>query len=251
MVFEFASTFRTACTLTAAGGFGRLIQQDPGIRSAIGCPSAAEQNVDAVEQVFERGHMVRVASSKQVLVTFFDTGEWTAVDDTFVSGSTDPVVRAPEGLLAPAGSFGKIWREQPGVRDRLGWAAGPERSFQGAQQTFSGGTMLWTGTDQWLIRVYFNKGTTNIVPDPNTPSVSASNSGGFANQPSHTGDCKYTPQGSSCLRFEDGYVWLVYDGVRSQQQFGTYPGNRIIEALGQRAAYYHVLNTNLVRTVPR
>ncbi|HEY3063998.1 MAG TPA: hypothetical protein VGL99_33930 [Chloroflexota bacterium] len=52
------------------------------------------------------------------------------------------------------------------------------------------------------------------------------------------------------MRFEDGYIGLAYDGVTRQQQFGTFQGNRIVEVLGQRAAYYHVLNTSLVRTGP-
>jgi hypothetical protein len=251
MVFGFSSTFRTACTLSAAGGFANLIRQDTGIRRAIGCPTAAEENVDALEQVFERGQMLKSGSTGQLTVTFFDTGQWLNYADTFTAGSPDPVMPAPEGLLAPQGAFGKVWREQPGVRDRLGWAVGPERSFQGALQAFGGGSMLWTGTDQWLIRALFNDGTTQTIPDPNTPAAGGRGSAGFVNQASYGGDCKYTPQGSTCLRFEDGFIWLVYDGVYKQQPFGTYQGKSIIEALGQHAAYYHVLSTSLVRTVPR
>jgi hypothetical protein len=109
--------------------------------------------------------------------------------------------------------------------------------------------MLWTGTDQWLIRLLFGDGTTQTIPDPTTPT--SAGFAGFSHQGTYGGDCKYTPQGSTCLRFEDGYVWLVYDGVSRQQQFGTYQGKPMVEGLGQHAAYYHVLDTDLVRTVPR
>ena len=47
---------------------------------------------------------------------------------------------------------------------------------------------------------------------------------GFTHQGSFAGDCKYTPEGSTCLRFEDGYLWLVYDGGSKQVRFGIYQG---------------------------
>ena len=44
----------------------------------------------------------------------------------------------PEGLLAPRGRFGRMWRFEPGVFDQLGWATTEERSFQAVVQELRG-----------------------------------------------------------------------------------------------------------------
>ena len=60
-------------------------------------------------------------------------------------------------------------REGEGVRDRLGFAVGPERAFLGAFQSFTGGQMVWTGADQALIRAYLANGEAMTMPDPASP----------------------------------------------------------------------------------
>jgi hypothetical protein len=42
------------------------------------------------------------------------------------SGATPPL-----GLLEPVMGFGKVWRQQPGVRDRNGWGKASEASGTG------------------------------------------------------------------------------------------------------------------------
>jgi len=62
----------------------------------------------------------------------------------------------PYGLFQPKRGFGKVWRNNPGVRSTLGWAVNEERGFQGAAQSFNGGTMLWSSTRG--IYVLYNDG---------------------------------------------------------------------------------------------
>jgi hypothetical protein len=39
---------------------------------------------------------------------------------------SDPSIVPPAGLYQPVRGFGLVWREEPGVRDRLGWAVNEE-----------------------------------------------------------------------------------------------------------------------------
>ena len=74
---------------------------------------------------------------------------------------------------------------------------------------------------------------------------------GFLEQASYTGDCGSRPAGSVCLGFPDSYGWLIYDSVQGWDQRGSWGGNEIVVALGFRADYYHILQTNLVKTVSK
>lgn len=159
MVFKFRSRFRTARAVTSSDGFGLLIARNAGVREKIGCPATDGYSVQAAEQPFERGHMRWRADTRQIVVTTFDDGHWASFADTHQEGE----------VLAPARGFGNLWRERPEVREHLGWAIGAERAFQGVAQDFDGGMMVWTGTEQWLIRVYYHGGATLVVPDPNRP----------------------------------------------------------------------------------
>jgi photosystem II stability/assembly factor-like uncharacterized protein len=171
MVYDYVTRFRTACSIRVTEGFGRLTALDPDVRLKIGCATDQAATTSAIEQVFERGHMLYLARERQVLVTYFGDGRWTRYDDTFRVGDAEPPLTPPEGLFAPQRGFGKIWREQPGVRQRLGWAVGSERPFEGREQSFTGGVMVWTGTNQWMLRIYYADTTALAVPDPTQPAV--------------------------------------------------------------------------------
>ena len=43
-------------------------------------------------------------------------------------------IAPPEGRYQPIRGFGKVWRENPQVREQLGWAIAPEQGFEGALQ---------------------------------------------------------------------------------------------------------------------
>ena len=47
---------------------------------------------------------------------------------------TDPAIVPPDGRFQPIRGFGKLWRERPDVRDRLGWALGVELGFDAKLQ---------------------------------------------------------------------------------------------------------------------
>ena len=67
-------------------------------------------------------------------------------EDTFdpavepISGGETP----PTGLVEPIAGFGEVWRDQPGVREALGWAKSDEAPGTGRFQMFLGGDMVWT-----------------------------------------------------------------------------------------------------------
>ncbi len=84
-----------------------------------------------------------------------------------------------------------------------------------------------------------------------TPNVPANAPPGYAEQPSYTGDCGARPAGSICLKYPDGYVWLVYDSISGWGDVGSWQGKQIQVGYGFKADYYHVLGTLLIREVSR
>jgi len=66
----------------------------------------------------------------QILV-FYDDGRYEQYEDVWTDAEpeSDPAMVPPAGLFQPVRGFGKIWRENPSVRDRLGWATAPEQGF--------------------------------------------------------------------------------------------------------------------------
>ncbi len=103
------------------------------------CPAYTASSTWAAEQYFERGRMmwlqeVRDESvvQRSLILVFYNDGRYEQYNDTWTEGDPekDPTITPPEGLFQPVRGFGKVWREQPGVRDGLGWAKAPEQGFQ-------------------------------------------------------------------------------------------------------------------------
>jgi hypothetical protein len=102
------------------------------------CPSGGATNTSAAEQLFQDGRMIWLeqaqtggaAIQSQILV-FYADGKYEQYEDTWTDAEpeSDPAIVPPAGLHQPVRGFGKIWRENPGVRDRLGWATAPEQGF--------------------------------------------------------------------------------------------------------------------------
>ncbi|PJF41056.1 MAG: hypothetical protein CUN54_02835 [Phototrophicales bacterium] len=95
-------------------------------------PTVAE--IQIAEQVFEGGRMIWIEPTGQIWVMLVDEeggGRWLVFEDTFVEGEPeiDPSIQPPEGLLQPMRGFGKLWRENPELREALGWAVTPEFGF--------------------------------------------------------------------------------------------------------------------------
>lgn len=113
-----------------------------------GCPSGDPVIRTAMAQEFERGRMFWIGEQHQIIVLFdaptvlpeSEEGEeeevdlppaWIMVDDPFTEDTPeeDPEIQPPEGLFQPRRGFGVLWRENPKIRDRLGWATGEEIPF--------------------------------------------------------------------------------------------------------------------------
>jgi len=141
-------------------GFRRILETETAIRTRIGCPLGDEHSYAAEEQFFDGGHMLRRPDKGDILVTFEDSRRWASFPDTYAGGpEADPEIAAPADRDQPQGAFGKLWRENPGLMQRIGWPVSPLNVFQGTAQEFQRGMMAFTGQGQWL-RAYLDDGTT-------------------------------------------------------------------------------------------
>ncbi len=97
------------------------------------CPSGPPLVSFAADQPFERGHMIWIQDRDEILVLFADehVRRWRVFVDLFEEGMPeyDPTLTPPPGRFQPIRGFGLVWRNDPEVRDRLGWALRPEQGF--------------------------------------------------------------------------------------------------------------------------
>jgi hypothetical protein len=108
-------------------------------------PTTAEINM--AEQVFEGGRMLWIQPTEQIwvlVVTATGRGTWTVYNDTFVEGEPefDPAIVAPADRFQPMRGFGKLWRENPAVRQALGWATTPEFGYVSPYEYHPGGEIV-------------------------------------------------------------------------------------------------------------
>lgn len=105
------------------------------------CPSNPPILTDGAEQHFEHGLMFW-SKAEDMIYVLFDDGAQPAVKafvDEWDAGEpeSDPSVVPPMGLHQPVRGFGLVWREESGVRDRLGWAVDKEVGYPMAVQRTS------------------------------------------------------------------------------------------------------------------
>lgn len=96
------------------------------------CPQEWALASPAAEQQFEHGVLLWVWAEDRIYVLYHDSSpRWQVYTDEFDDGETesDPTLTPPPGLWQPVRGFGRVWREEANVRDRLGWAAAPESGF--------------------------------------------------------------------------------------------------------------------------
>lgn len=100
------------------------------------CPQEVDAEVQVAEQVFESGRMFWVQPVNQIWVmelTGEGSGQWFVYQDTFEEG--EEIVIPPEqqpqeaGLYLPERGFGKLWAENPDVRQMLGYGTTPEFGY--------------------------------------------------------------------------------------------------------------------------
>lgn len=111
-------------------------------------PTETVAQVQVAEQVFEGGRMFWLQPVAEIWVLVVEeegTGRWLRFEDTFTEGEdpeTDPSINAPEGKMQPERGFGKLWRENPQVREALGWAITPEFGYISEYHYRPGGRVL-------------------------------------------------------------------------------------------------------------
>ena len=105
------------------------------------CPAATAIVSPGAEQHFEHGLMLWVEGEDRIYVLYDDgnSPHWSAFVDEWDPGEPeyDPTIIPPTGYFQPVRGFGQVWREQPGVRDRLGWAVDQEAVYTTAVQRTS------------------------------------------------------------------------------------------------------------------
>jgi hypothetical protein len=117
------------------------------------CPAQAPQETWAAQQSFQNGRMLwleEVGSgtwTTRVILVLYDDHRCEQYTDTWSEDQpeSDPSITPPDGLLQPIRGFGKVWRENATVRDRLGWALSPEQGFTTVWQTPIHETLGGTG----------------------------------------------------------------------------------------------------------
>lgn len=108
-----------------------------------GCPAGDPLTGQAGFQPFQNGRMVWLKELKsgdtvlpnQIIVLYND-GHWARFDDSWQENQpeTDPSIVAPEGLIQPKRGFGKLWRSNQEVRNKLGWATVEEKPYVATYQ---------------------------------------------------------------------------------------------------------------------
>ena len=121
------------------------------------CPAAPAAANMFARLEFERGEMVWNAAENTVYVLYrdFQAPYWEAFPDTYLQGMAerDPSIIGPLGTWQqPRRGFGELWRNNPTVRARLGWALNEwEQSYIGYVQrasTPNGDVIYFTRDDQ-------------------------------------------------------------------------------------------------------
>jgi hypothetical protein len=97
------------------------------------CPTAPVVS-QAAEQHFEHGTMIWIEEKNRVYILYNDevlSPKWESYNDEWDESQPehDPEIIPPDGLYQPVRGFGLIWRQNPRVRERLGWAVDQERGF--------------------------------------------------------------------------------------------------------------------------
>lgn len=107
------------------------------------CPAFSVTMTQAADERFENGRMIWVKETRykdtvkqNIIYVLFNNGTYEEHQDTWVEGQpeSDPAIVAPAGLFQPIRGFGKLWRENVSVRQRLGWATTREQGYDGAWQ---------------------------------------------------------------------------------------------------------------------
>ncbi len=151
----------TACAEPSDPAFAGLLD-DQDLSQSLGCARAGTITTAAAWQPFEQGLLLWREDLKLIYVlrpdnTWFSTGDiWREGDEP-----ADPAIVAPDGLYQPVRGFGLVWRDQPGVREALGWGTAEEDGFEALMQEFAGG-LVWLDIERNTNFILFDDRTYQI-----------------------------------------------------------------------------------------
>ena len=100
----------------------------------------------AIGQDFEGGRVYRYAADpdypadqRGTIYIIYNDGEWVTFPDNWDSSqpSNDPSLVPPANRYQPVNAIGKVWRDMPEVKNRLGWALESPNAFQGRFQYYA------------------------------------------------------------------------------------------------------------------
>jgi len=153
------------------GGFEQIYTRNGPVRDRVGLPTAAETKVGGTYQLFEGGLMFWREDTATIYVLFAgEPGIWYAFVDGWATGlEPGGGVGPAAGQFKPQRGFGKVWREQPEVQKRLGYAlSADEIGTTLVIQPFEHGLMVWTtASGKPLISVLYENNTYERYEDVN------------------------------------------------------------------------------------
>ncbi len=114
-------------------------------------PTDTAAQVALAEQIFQNGRMFWLRYNRQIWVMVAseddpNVGDWYCYYDTFREGEQEldpdliPPQDAGQELYQPRRGFGKLWRNNPQLKNALGWAITPEFELTSAYRYIAGGT---------------------------------------------------------------------------------------------------------------
>jgi len=158
------------CLATPMWGLGDVWNNES-VRTRLGCLTGEQIGIQGEELYFQQGHMLWRPDTNliYVLLHSLQSEGWSAFVDTFQPSDpdSDPVIvepTPPSGVqvyMQPRGRFGKLWRENDWLREKLGWALVPydehghallSKAFDGVVQDFERGVLLWNGDVCFVLR---------------------------------------------------------------------------------------------------
>jgi hypothetical protein len=114
--------------------------------NALGCPQEVYTDRSAAIQNMENGIMIwmNYSEDNQKIYTVPNWGAPREYNDTWTPDTQPPDVDPPSNLFTPQRGFGKVWNDDPMVRNELGWAIEKtERPETATVQTFEDGFLIW------------------------------------------------------------------------------------------------------------
>jgi hypothetical protein len=152
--------------LRASGSEPGPLETSAELQRVVGLPRTPPRAVQLVEQAFQGGAMLARLDTRQVYALDRASSRWAIYASGWRPGEVLAPIgpERPPGTWEPMGAIGKAWREQPAIRNQLGWAVFEERSAPGLSQIGERGSVLRSATG--LLYLLLDDGTWRTLPDP-------------------------------------------------------------------------------------